>query len=304
MIVTPEKIKTSFIPGDEWLYYKLYSGVRTSDRLLTELVNPFVKQLLSESIIKKWFFVRYADPENHIRLRLFCENNNKLAEIMKYFNQLSSPFLNHNQLWKVQIDTYIRETVRYGKKTIELAESWFFYDSEMIIKFIDYEEKQASENRLWMFALLAINRLLDDFGYSVLQKEKLLDALNESYKAEFNVDRKLKSQLDKKYRKFSGEIYQMIHDPDNYEFIAKESIKLLKTRSKYQSALAEKLLNYDKSNTLETDLNSLISSFIHMMINRFFRSRQRTHELVLYDFLSRFYKSERARRKSQDKSQK
>jgi hypothetical protein len=45
----------------------------------------------------------------------------------------------------------------------------------------------------------------------------------------------------------------------------------------------------------EVDLNDLITSYIHMMMNRSFRSRQRIHELVLYDFLYRYYKSVIAR---------
>ena len=56
--------------GDKWLYYKLYCGVRISDSLLTDLVLPLVIKLTTESLIEKWFFIRYSDPENHIRLRL------------------------------------------------------------------------------------------------------------------------------------------------------------------------------------------------------------------------------------------
>jgi hypothetical protein len=34
-----------------------------------------------------------------------------------------------------------------------------------------------------------------------------------------------------------------------------------------------------------------------MMLNRLFRSKNRLHELVLYDFMNRYYKSELAKEK-------
>jgi len=47
----------------------------------------------------------------------------------------------------------------------------------------------------------------------------------------------------------------------------------------------------------EEKLTSLIQSHIHMMINRFFRTQQRTYELVIYDCLSRYYSSFLSRNK-------
>ena len=52
------------------------------------------------------------------------------------------------------------------------------------------------------------------------------------------------------------------------------------------------------SNLLSKDiLYSFLKSHIHMMINRLFRTQQRTYELVIYDCLSRYYSSFLARNK-------
>lgn len=55
----------------------------------------------------------------------------------------------------------------------------------------------------------------------------------------------------------------------------------------------------DISLKLKKDLStdSLLSSYIHMMLNRLFRSKNRIHELVIYDFMYQYYKSEIAREK-------
>ncbi|WP_371311652.1 lantibiotic dehydratase C-terminal domain-containing protein [Flavobacterium circumlabens] len=41
----------------------------------------------------------------------------------------------------------------------------------------------------------------------------------------------------------------------------------------------------DRNYTLE-----LIASFVHMNINRTFRSKQREYELICYDFMNKYYK--------------
>ena len=43
---------------------------------------------------------------------------------------------------------------------------------------------------------------------------------------------------------------------------------------------------------LELSLDDLMSSYIHMLLNRLFRNNQRTHELVVYDFMWRWYRTQ------------
>jgi len=59
----------TFIPGDAWVYYKIYTGAKTSDILLTEIIKPVAEKLIEQELIDQWFFIRYADPKHHIRVR-------------------------------------------------------------------------------------------------------------------------------------------------------------------------------------------------------------------------------------------
>jgi len=52
--------KRTFIIGDEWLYFKVYTGYKTADTLLTDTVFPLSQYLLKEKLIDHWFFIRYA----------------------------------------------------------------------------------------------------------------------------------------------------------------------------------------------------------------------------------------------------
>jgi hypothetical protein len=47
-------------------------------------------------------------------------------------------------------------------------------------------------------------------------------------------------------------------------------------------------------------LDDLLGSYIHMMINRIVACEPRMHEMIMYDFMFRYYQSAIARAKSSD----
>ena len=53
-------MQRSFIVGSKWLYYKIYSGPKASDTILTDVISPLAQHFEAENWIEKWFFIRYA----------------------------------------------------------------------------------------------------------------------------------------------------------------------------------------------------------------------------------------------------
>lgn len=39
-------LKRTFFIGDEWLYYKVYCGVKTADIILAEVVKPLTEEFI------------------------------------------------------------------------------------------------------------------------------------------------------------------------------------------------------------------------------------------------------------------
>ncbi|HEX8348326.1 MAG TPA: lantibiotic dehydratase, partial [Hymenobacter sp.] len=66
----PVALQRTFFPGSEWLYMKIYCGAHLSDRILLEGLLEPLETLRAGGVIDKFFFIRYADPHYHIRLRL------------------------------------------------------------------------------------------------------------------------------------------------------------------------------------------------------------------------------------------
>ena len=286
-----KEIQRSFYIGDEWIYFKLYSGYRTSELLLLQLIKPLTQELLSENIIDKWFFIRYADPEHHLRLRLHSKSKSDILQIMNRFNPVIKAYSEIDLIWKVQVETYERELDRYGDQTIGLTEEFFFHESEMIVDFLGVIGGEEAEELRWLFGLRAIKNLLNAFQLADREKCYLLSVLRLSFASEFNMSRDLKKQLDVKYRRFRQKIetFMDLNCEPNSEYFP--LLQILGARDIASKRIIEEILNRSKQNLLQMDLNSLLSSYIHMLMNRLFKSQARVHEMVCYDFLTRHYTS-------------
>ena len=61
--------KRKLVPGDGWLYYKIYCHPSRANCILAQTLHPCLR-VFRERGITQWFFVRYRDPAYHLRLRL------------------------------------------------------------------------------------------------------------------------------------------------------------------------------------------------------------------------------------------
>lgn len=293
--------KRNFILGDEWFYLKLYSGAQTADRILDEAIKPAVYHLLIEKKIDKWFFIRYSDPDLHLRLRLHFTNPGSIGIIVRTLHKYINKFFEQDLIWKVQTDTYQREVERYGLFTMELSESIFYRDSMLFISVLPYFKVINGETLRWHFALKSIDCLLDCFKYSLDEKLRLLEIMKDSFGREFGINRNLKDQLNSKFAKEWKGIDKSMNSITERESLIAPILVLLNEQKQTLISLANETLRSINEHPGYLQINDLVTSYIHMIMNRFFRSKQRVHELVLYDFLYRYYKSALARLQAANK---
>ncbi|UCH95250.1 MAG: thiopeptide-type bacteriocin biosynthesis protein, partial [Candidatus Aminicenantes bacterium] len=197
----PQPLKRAFIIGDEWLYYKFYTGPKSADVILTEVIKPITEDLLSNRMIDYWFFIRYADPQLHTRVRFRVSDPKFIGTIIHLVRSHSIPYLEQNLIWKIQVDTYQREVERYGINSMDLSEQWFFCDSKMIVDMLSMIEGDEGERIRWLFGLRAVDTMLDDFGFDMEKKFDLVTILRENFGREHGMNRNLKEQIEQKFRK-------------------------------------------------------------------------------------------------------
>lgn len=270
------KIKKSFFIGDEWLYYKIFCGYKIADTILIESIKPFTDRLLKEKHIEEWFFIRYDDPSHHLRFRVKISNRENIGFIINLFSFYIKKFLDSHLIWNIQLDTYHREIERYGEKSIEASEGFFFKDSMIITNYLytyNSEDLVPKEKSKRNFSLRLIDFYLTNFFSSDLEKLEFMTILRNSFHKEFRINNK--KQIDDIYLKHKETIhYELKQLPDHRMLIIKPNINII--------------LNL--KNEIGSNFNNLVSSFIHMSINRLFYANNRVHELAHYDILWKYYK--------------
>lgn len=276
-------MQRNFCLGSEWLYYKIYTGVKTTDLILLEKLQPVILQLKKRKIIQQWFFIRYKDSDEHFRIRFLIENTKDLSKVIKAFYGVIDELLRDNLVWKIQTDTYKRELERYGETTIEDSEFLFWKDSEMMLDYLTLKKTFPKQEMALLFSFTSIDSFLNSFSLSNLDKYNLMNSLQQSFKEEFEADKILKKELDKKYRQLFKELEYFITGdanndfPDFFRMIEKKQIQIVQTV-------------IDIKNKIQISTDVFLSSHIHMMVNRQYTSKQRMYELIIYDHLYRYYK--------------
>ncbi|REA63530.1 hypothetical protein DSL64_03545 [Dyadobacter luteus] len=280
--------KRTYNVGSEWLYIKLYTGTKTADKILTAVIRPFCKELIASKTIDKWFFLRFSDPQEHLRIRFHSKDSGFWSQVLQQFNQLAEPLLSSGEIYKIQLDTYEQEIERYGSKTMQVSESLFYHDSVAVSKFLSLIAGSEGEKFRWLFALRGIDMLMEDFCLDITEKYDVINTMARSYFEEFNGDDLLKHNLNQKYRQ-NREAIENILNPDKDAIYITKGVACFSIRSEMNRMVLE---NTSLSINQKKDL---LLSYIHMFAIRLFIAEPRMQELVIYHYLAKYYESHLAR---------
>jgi thiopeptide-type bacteriocin biosynthesis protein len=115
-------------PGSEWCYLKLYANDREFRSEIAPALLRFGEEATSSGVATGWFYVLYADPDQHVRLRLRSGGgDDALRERALAF---AEELVHAGVVTRYSLATYERELERYGGAAgIELCERLFHRDS-------------------------------------------------------------------------------------------------------------------------------------------------------------------------------
>ena len=293
---TAPSLRRSFAPGSEWLYAKLYTGHATADQILTEAIAPITAET------PFWFFIRYGDPQWHVRLRVRGEPAWLCGEVLPRLAAQTRAMLDDGRLWRLQLDTYERELERYGGPVgIELAERLFAADSACVLDILGMLAGDAGSDARWRLALRGTDQLLDDLGFDLPARLELMRRSRDAFAREHRAETSIGFQrgLGDKYRKERAALDPLLDPARDADSELAPGLERLVARSAANAPIIAELRAAAARGALTVSLPDLAASYIHMHINRLIRSAQRAHELVLYDLLVRLYEGRLARAKQQ-----
>lgn len=125
---------------DEWLSCKIYMDSLNMNNFISNDMIIFLKKMKYEKIIESFYYLRYKDPKDHIRVRVKYDDKNLnilVKELSNFIESLRNKYLINDFC----IDTYFPEKSRYGgEKLFELSEELFFYDSILVADLLNFNE--------------------------------------------------------------------------------------------------------------------------------------------------------------------
>lgn len=282
-----------FLPGSTWLYFKIYCGVKASDHILDSLCEK-CQGLIENQFIDKWFFLRFADPDYHIRLRLNGQqdfHNTALNALLPLLSQLKS----EGQIIGYSINSYERELNKYPICIAPECEDFFFHDSNSIIKILHLLSFNFGDKRSWLVALKSIDVFLNDFGLSLSSKLMFVKEAATYYFAEFGLskDKKFVKSVNRKYAENKALIEGLLCADEFADFSDFKNVFTI--RSSELSPIVSQI----KSKIGDSiSLNELIGNLLHMHFLRFFKTKQRLKEAIVYKTLQLYYVSQSIRQAS------
>jgi thiopeptide-type bacteriocin biosynthesis protein len=289
----PEIVR-KFYPNEKWIYYKLYLSNNISDEILVNCFKKLIKKLINNNEINGWFFIRYEDPKSHVRIR-FRKKNISMDVLTKDIISACQEYFECQLISDFSIHTYERELERYDQDLIDCSENIFINDSNAILDILEIIKDNSNISNLReKIAIINVNMLLDDFKLTTNEKLEIMDLLSSNFINEF-IDLKqkektlliLKRSLNQKLREEKEFLNQCIFQNQVEDFLV-PLVKILEKRSKKNISNLNEIQNQSLTKDEKYDL---ISSFIHMSLNRLLYAKQRAQEMVIYYLLKETYNS-------------
>ncbi|MGK9462265.1 lantibiotic dehydratase [Streptomyces sp. G6] len=123
------------LPGGEWLYAKMYVPAAHQAAVLAGLpAGPAAPALLEAAGVDTWFFLRYADPDPHLRLRFHGKPGQLWPVLLPALNRWAEELRDGGLAQRMVLDTYDPEIERYGGAEVQrYVERVFRTDSEAAV---------------------------------------------------------------------------------------------------------------------------------------------------------------------------
>jgi thiopeptide-type bacteriocin biosynthesis protein len=164
-----DPVRRMRFPGEGVIYLKLYGPATFQNDLLFAL-----QQLLEECGSPSWFYVRYQDPDNHLRVRIFSDE----GELMDRFSREARRYADYGFLRRWCIDTYEPEFERYGgEKGLAVCEEIFCLETRALLNLLSLKPALPLDE----LALCSIDTLLEGLGMSAKDRYNLYRSLAKAH---------------------------------------------------------------------------------------------------------------------------
>lgn len=276
------------------IYFKGNIYESDCDKIILEVVEPFICKTKEQKLFEKYFFIRYVEFGSHIRLRFFGERRIITENIKPLFENFISNFKDQtlftlpSNYQEKSYDSpliwvsYEPELERYGgADAINIAEDFFYYSSETAIKLIKkipYGEysfrygKGLLTTSIFLFcffknrekAIAFIKNYSTNYLKALVRNQELVTVLTKAFNYAF--DNQSQTLIE-----YVNSIWECLENGETISEDLDEYYKCLIKVSEKLRMLTSKNMVYGYNNlnlNWENTLEFILPSYLHMMNNR------------------------------------
>ena len=247
-------------PGSDWLFAKIYGPRALEDDLLRWPVPELCERALGKGMADDWFFIRYADPDPHLRLRFHGHPDRLIGELAPEICSWANALIGQGLCSRLCLDTYERELERYGGPLgMNLAESIFGADSRFAVEALRLSRSGVLALDITELAVLSIDNLLAGLGLS--EAERL---------AWYRARLPSKSTSGEEYRRRQADLRALLGDPGHLRQQpgGDALARILAMRGHELTSHAQQLSELTDAGQLSQPVSALVRSYVHLHCNR------------------------------------
>jgi lantibiotic biosynthesis protein len=246
-------------PGSDWLYLKLYAPATLHEQLLAGPVRALAQLARSAALTDGWFFIRYADPDPHLRIRFHGVPSVLLGTLLDQLCTMAKTLVSDGACQRFSFETYEREIERFGgEHGMTIAEAIFASDSVAVAELVSASRGLPELDRLTL-AVLSIDDLLAALGLTEAER-----------RIWYRDGASIASEDGREYRRRRAELRRLLSDPNARSALPAGATvgEILAARRHALRSAANALDSAQANGFLHTDKATLCAGYVHLHCNR------------------------------------
>ena len=249
------------MPGGLWSFIKLYSSFSQHDGIIASSLRSLVESLRAEDVVDRWFYIRYADPSPHLRIRFRAVDEEASPYVLHRLMAWSRDTISAGHAVEFTVDGYRPEVDRYGgPHTFDPVERFFEANSDVsgdLVALLCSDEDFKPE----LVAVAAVDTLYAQFGLDLTARSSLVPHGDDSPEAR---------RVFHEHRTYLGELLVPWHlRPHERGRAHHDVLASLFARQVDAATVAARAVDRaEATGVLSSGRASVLGSLAHMQINR------------------------------------
>jgi thiopeptide-type bacteriocin biosynthesis protein len=255
---TDSRLVRTHPPGSEWLFVKLYGPRNLEEDLISGSMLTFANNVVASGLADSWFYVRYSDPDPHLRLRFHGQPERLTSQLFGQVCEWARSLMADELCIKYVFDTYEQEIERFGGSDgMAAAEALFAADSRFSAELIRLSRANHWPHDRTALVAVSIDQLLGGLG------------LDEADRLRWYRDQTTAGpDTGAEYRQRKNVLRSLLGRPISEDLGADRLVRVFETAQTALIPIGQRFRELARRGDLKQSLDTLCSSFVHLHVNR------------------------------------